>query len=246
MCSHYQAEKRRKQIEKRFGIILPPDWQPPPGGLHIYPSYVAPFIRRPREQDSGDEAVPAFELAEGYFGLLPSWAGDTRYCKNTYNARTETVTTKASYKKAWAKPRHCIVLCHAIYEPDWRPGKPVPTRFTHADEETLGVAGLWWPWKNPKAGAWEESFTMLTVNAANHPQFKHMHRPEDEKRMVVILPEAQYEEWLDAPAERSMDFMNQYPAERLVMTPEPLPPKEPTPKVSRAKKEPPPQEPSLF
>jgi hypothetical protein len=29
-------------------------------------------------------------------------------------------------------------------------GKPVPTRFTRADEETIGVAGLWWPCKNPR------------------------------------------------------------------------------------------------
>jgi putative SOS response-associated peptidase YedK len=233
MCSHYQAEKRRKQIEKHFGIKLPPDWEPPPGGLHIYPSYMAPFIRRPPARESDDEAIPAFELGEGYFGLLPSWAEDTRYCKNTYNARIETVATKASYKGAWAKPRHCIVLCQAIYEPDWRPGTPVPTRFTRADDETLGVAGLWWPWKDPRTNAWKDSFTMLTINAANHPQFMHMHRPEDEKRMAVILPEAQYEEWLDAPPERSMDFMKPYPAEGLTMTPEPPPPKAAKPKPAR-------------
>lgn len=42
---------------------------------------------------------------------------------------------------------------------------------------------------------------------------------------MVSLPEAQYEEWRDAPVERSRDFLNQYPAGRLVMTPDPLPPK---------------------
>jgi hypothetical protein len=41
--------------------------------------------------------------------------------------------------------------------------------------------------------------------------------------MVVILPEAQYEAWLDATPECSMDFMNKYPADRLTMTPEPPP-----------------------
>lgn len=30
MCSHYQAEKRRHLYEKRFGIKLPPEWEPPP------------------------------------------------------------------------------------------------------------------------------------------------------------------------------------------------------------------------
>jgi hypothetical protein len=51
-------------------------------------------------------------------------------------------------------------------------------------------------------------------------------------------------DWLEVRHQRSMDFMNQYPAERLVMTPEPLPPKEPTPKVAQAEKAPP--QPSPF
>lgn len=31
MCSHYQAEKRRHFYEKRFGLKLPSDWEPPRG-----------------------------------------------------------------------------------------------------------------------------------------------------------------------------------------------------------------------
>ena len=72
---------------------------------------------------------------------------------------------------------------------------------------------------------------MLTINADTHPMFKEMHRPDparplhvQDKRMVVILPPAQYEAWLDAPAQRAMEFMNQFPAERLAMVAEPLPP----------------------
>ena len=44
---------------------------------------------------------------------------------------------------------------------------------------------------------------------------RNFHKPGDEKRMVVILPEAAYDDWLNAPVERSMEFMRQYPAERL-------------------------------
>lgn len=251
MCSHYQAEKRRKQIEKHFGITLPPDWEPPPGGLHIYPTQMAPIIRRPPERGSGDEAVPDFELVEARFGLLPGFAKDAKYGLQTYNARTETVRELASFKNAWAKARHCIVPCEAIYEPDWRTGDFIPTRFTAANDETLGVAGLWAPWRNPETDAWELSFTMLTINADHHALFRLMHRPDlkrppeqQDKRMVVILPQAQYGEWLDAPAQRSMDFMNQYPAERLAMTAEPPPPKEPKAKAGRVRKDPP--QPSLF
>ncbi|MDM0012143.1 SOS response-associated peptidase family protein [Variovorax sp. J22P168] len=255
MCSHYQAEKRRKQIERRFGIRLPPDWEPPPGGLHVYPTQLAPFIRRPPERESGDEAVPPFEVVEGRFGLLPGFAKDLKFGLRTYNARVETVDQLASFKHAWARARHCIVPCEAIYEPDWRSGSHVPTRFTAANDDMLGVAGLWAPWKDPATGAWVNSFTMLTINADDHPLFRHMHRPDasraadqQDKRMVVILPEARYEEWLDAPVQQAMSFMNQFPADRLAMVAEPLPPK--PPKAARqAVASPataPPEQPGLF
>jgi len=255
MCSHYQAEKRRKQIEKRFHVTLPLDWEPPPGGLHIYPTQMAPIVRRPPERESGDEAVPDFEVIDAHFGLLPSFAKEVKFGLRTYNARAETVDQLASFRYAWAKARHCIVPCEAIYEPDWRTGSAIPTRFTAANDETLGVAGLWSPWKNPATLEWELSFTMLTINADTHPLFKEMHRPDlkrppeqQDKRMVVILPEARYEEWLDAPVERSRDFLNQFPAERLVMTPEPLPPKAPKPIPEAAPPKQPPgaQQPTLF
>jgi putative SOS response-associated peptidase YedK len=36
------------------------------------------------------------------------------------------------------------------------------------------------------------------------------------------LQEGLYEAWLDAPAANSHDFMRQFPADRLVATPEPM------------------------
>ncbi|WP_347336960.1 hypothetical protein [Burkholderia sp. A1] len=37
---------------------------------------------------------------------------------------------------------------------------------------------------------------MLTVNADDHEVMKHMHRPDDEKRSVVILRPEDHDEWL--------------------------------------------------
>ena len=228
MCSHYQAEKRRQFIEKRYGITLPPGWEPPRGGPHIYPTQLAPIICRPAERDSGDEAVAEFELVEAHFGLLPSFAKDIKYGLRTYNARSETVATLPSFKSTWAKALHCIVPCKAIYEPDWRSGVHVPTRFTAADGGTLAVAGIWQPWKSPE-GQWIHSFAMLTINADDHRLMREYHRSDpkrspdhQDKRMVVILPDDAIEAWLDAPVDRSMDFMRQFPAEQMMATPEPV------------------------
>ena len=45
---------------------------------------------------------------------------------------------------------------------------------------------------------------------------------QQDKRMAVILPDDAIKAWLDAPVDRSMEFMRQFPAERLMATPEPV------------------------
>ena len=57
MCSHYQALKERERYRRVFHVDPPDDW----GKLDVWPGYAATFIRRPREADSGDDAVPERE-----------------------------------------------------------------------------------------------------------------------------------------------------------------------------------------
>ena len=47
----------------------------------------------------------------------------------------------------------------------------------------------------------------------------HLEKPEDEKRMVVILVERDYDDWLKVPAVDSRDFLRQFPADNLVAQP---------------------------
>ncbi len=155
-------------------------------------------------------------MLQGTFGLIPGWSKDTKIARRTYNARSETVAEKPSFRSAWKSVQHCIIPAAAIYEPDWRSGKAIPTRIERSDGEPMGVAGLWEHWKNPE-GKTVYSYTMLTVNADDHEFMRNYHRPEDEKRMVVILPKGLYKDWLAANASDSMEFMRRYPADRLVV-----------------------------
>ena len=81
----------------------------------------------------------------------------------------------------------------------------------------MGIAGLWEQWRNPGTAETVHSFTMLTLNADDHPFMRHYHKPQDEKRMLVILPRGSYGDWLNAGAGDSMAFMRQYPADRLAV-----------------------------
>ena len=213
MCSHYQALKDQARLQKRFHVQMPLT----AGVYDVWPTYQALFIRRPREADAGDEAVPEREALAGQFGLMPHWAKDEKFGRRTYNARSETAATLPSFRDAWRKGQHCIIPADAIFEPDWRSGKAVPTRIARDDGEPMGIAGLWSWWKS-SAGVEVFSFAMLTINADEHSLMRNFHKPTDEKRMVVILSEDSYDDWLRAPVAKSMDFMRAYPAERLVAT----------------------------
>lgn len=220
MCSHYQAIKNAERLRKYFAS------HPPTAELpgDTFPKFQGLFVRRPIEWDAGDDAVPEREAALGRWGLIPSIvkpAGLARAKElRTFNARSETVARSYTFENAWRRGQRCIVPAEAIYEPDWRTGKHVPTRFTRTDGAPLGLAGLWDRYRSP-SGEMVETFTMLTINADAHPLFKHYHRPGKEKRMVVILPEVAYGDWLAAGFDESHNFLVGYPAEKL--TAEPVP-----------------------
>jgi len=211
MCAHYDPQTDPARLRTYFGV------EDLPVGLKssLWPGYHGPFVRKHEFADVGDDAVPLRELLVGSFGLIPHWSKDATIARRTYNARSETVHEKPSYRDAWRQARHCIIPAEAIYEPDWRSGKAVATRISRADGKPMGIAGLWSAWKNPK-GELIHSYTMLTINADDHPVMRQFHKPEDEKRTVVILNEGDYDSWLQAPAPDSRDFLRQFPASNLV------------------------------
>jgi putative SOS response-associated peptidase YedK len=227
MCSHYQTLKDAELLLKKFGVREKPEAI---GKYDMWPRYEGVFVRRPVEHDAGDEAVPEREAVVGRWGLISSMTKreglEDAGKLSTFNARDDRVKSAFTFRGAWHRAQHCIIPADAIFEPDWRPvddglsKKSVATRFARAEGEPMGIAGLWDRWHDA-AGQLQESYTMLTINADEHPLFKHYHQSGKEKRMVVILPEGAYGEWLTAPAEESWDFLVPYPAERLIATPMP-------------------------
>lgn len=214
MCSHYQAIKERERYLRHFGVEPPQKMCK----TDLWPGYLGTFIRRHPLAKVGDDAASPREALAGLFGLVPRWAADATITRHTYNARSESVASKPSFRDAWRRAQHCIIPAEAFYEPDWRTGKPIPTRIARADAAPMGIAGLWSVWKSAK-GEELHSYTMLTVNADEHPLMHLFHKPTDEKRMLVILPEEHYDSWLNARPEHSHSFLRLYPAQSLQVTP---------------------------
>ena len=140
---------------------------------------------------------------------MPHWAEvKKKFGLRTYNARSETVHEKPSYRKAWSERRFGLVIIESFYEPSWETGKAVRWRIKRADTQPVAVASIWERFIDKETGEIIFSFSMLTVNANGHPVMKHFHKPEDEKRSVVVLNEHEYLPWLNADTNQARSMLN--------------------------------------
>ena len=205
MCSNYTPPKS-DAVRRHFGVQnVPEDYKP-----ETYPGYLAPIVR------IADDGSGELECVNACFGMVPQWA-ELTLARHTYNARTETVASKPSFRHAFAKHQWCIIPVESFFEPSYESGRAVRWKIARDDGALLGIAGLW-EWR--PTGCQDDlpllSFTMLTINADNHPLMQRFHRPDDEKRMPVLLHPPQYSAWLQSTKEQFPDFLRAYPAQHLI------------------------------
>jgi putative SOS response-associated peptidase YedK len=231
MCANY-TPSARDQLLEHFRIEPPPEDY----AAEAFPGSSAPIIRLP------DAASPPGEMeaVNACFGMLPYWA-DMKLARSTYNARSETVASKPSFRQAWRLGQFCVIPVASFYEPNYESGKAVRWKIALADGRPMGLAGIWESRAGGPGAAPLLSFSMLTINADGDPMMDRFYKPGDEKRSVVILTPDDYESWLHAPLEQAPGFLQRYPAELLSAAPAPLHRAAP-----RAVREDRPAEPSLF
>lgn len=209
MCANYIPTSHSRLAQ--YFEVLPPDNEMK---AEVYPADLAPIIRFDPDLEDVVECVPAC------FGIVPAWA-DLKLAKHTYNARSETVSSKPSFRHAYQKRQFAIIPADAIYEPSYETGKAVRWKISHADGQPLGVAGIWEYRSKGLNNQPLISFSMLTINADDHPLMRRFHKPEDEKRMVVILEPNEYVSWLHAPIEHFNSFLRAFPSDKLIAEPAP-------------------------
>ena len=213
MCTNYVPSTRQQVAAHRLGVLELPheDWPD-----EIYPGYQAPILLR----GAGDSVV--CRLAR--FGLVPRWCKDAQQAQDigrkTYNARSETASDKPSYRGPWYARQWALAPMQCFFEPCWEDaahngGRAVRWQIGLADQQPFAVAGLWERWVQPHDGVVLESFTLLTVNADGHALMGRMHKPGEEKRMPVLVAEADCRAWLDATPQSAERWMQAWPADTL-------------------------------
>ena len=115
------------------------------------------------------------QAREMRWGLLPSWARDSKIGASMINARLETVAEKPAFRSAW-KARRCLVPASGYYEWHLEAGIKQPYLIHDPDSPVLMFAGLWENWKTPE-GDWLQSFTIITRGATDPMQQLHDRTP---------------------------------------------------------------------
>lgn len=143
---------------------------------------------------------------------------------DTMNARSETVGQLRSFSGAWKRSQLCLVPMTTFYEPCYESGKAVRWGIGMADQSMFAVAGLWREWEGDSG--LEHSFTQLTINADEHPLMRRFHKPDDEKRALVIVSQDAWDDWLSCTdPEYAREFLGQYPADKMTSWEAPVPPR---------------------
>ena len=200
MCSNYRPVTRLDRLLTFFGVEREKNT---PVAEETWPLGFSPFIRL-HEDGSGNKVID-----DGMFGLLPHFAKELAYGRKTYNARTETVDKLPSFRESWAKGWRCIIPVESVYEQSYETGTAVRWRVQRPNGIPMALAGVYRPWRGPD-GKYLWTFAMLTVNADGHTVYARFHKPEDEKRMIVILGEEDYDRWLTCSVEEAKSFFKQW------------------------------------
>ena len=181
MCHHYRGSRNPPpHLANEFSIrsnlyqLMLPD-------EGFYPLAQAPIVRL--------DAQGEREMVAAQWGLLPAWwKPSDRTPKRTtaqrkcFNARSEDVDVKPSFREAFKK-RRCLVVADEFFERGHY--------FHLSGHRPFAFAGLWERWRGGE-GEVVDSFTLLTTKAND------LVRSVGQLRMPVLFTdESQYGEWLD-------------------------------------------------
>jgi putative SOS response-associated peptidase YedK len=201
MCGRYALFADQEKIEETFGIQS-----------EDFSIYTSNYNAAPGTD------LPVVLVGKGNirkigrlrWGLIPSWAEDRSIGNTMINARCETLTEKASFKKPFQRHR-CLIPASGFYEWQQLGKAKIPYFARSLDQEVIGFAGLFEKWEHGDEHIY--SFTIITTPA--NSLLKPLH-----ERMPAILRPEQYEMWLDplfSKVEQLTPMLVPYPIEKMAV-----------------------------
>lgn len=181
MCGRYALELALEHPQYLAGVEL----AQPITNYNVAPTHTVPILVD-RALPTETLAEPAYtrEIHAARWGLLPTWADDPAHASRAFNARSETIFTKPTFRDA-AISGHCAIPVTGYYE--WKTqttaaGKTAktPHLIRRADRRPIYLAGLYSWWKipahhaeslNSRAGDWLLTCSIITMDSPGNGEY---------------------------------------------------------------------------
>ena len=139
--------------------------------------------------------------------LVPLWAGDCVPKYSTANARSETMTQKASFRNSWRKSQRCLIPASGFYEWQKLPDQPrkQPWHIYHTEQSVMSFAGLWEKGTNTEGESFV-SCAIITTQA--NEMMSEIHNTNH--RMPVIIDPQFRELWLTGESQEAYSLAATY------------------------------------
>ena len=144
-----------------------------------------------------------------YWGLVPSWAKDISISRKMFNARSETLLEKTSYRTSCLR-RRCLIPASGFYEWKNTNGKKIPYYFSVKNQNAFTFAGLCEYWMDASGN---ELYSATIITCPANPLIQSYH-----DRMPVILNQENRWKWMEdrSTAELS-SFLRPYESDQMVV-----------------------------
>jgi len=200
MCGRFTLHTPPEELREHFGVDAVPDIG---ASYNIAPSQSVPAVRVADRQR---------EMVLLRWGLIPSWAKETRGGYRMINARAETVVDKPAYRAAFRR-RRCLIPADGFYEWQQTNAGKQPWYFRMKRRGVFAFAGMWEHWEGKDEVI--ESCSIIVTGANDTVRPVH-------DRMPVIIEPADYEHWLDPhiqQADSLKPLLRPYPPDNMTACP---------------------------
>ena len=128
-------------------------------------------------------------IDEMKWGLIPNWASDIKIGKKMFNARSETLEEKPSFKSLLNKKR-CVIFSTSFFELKRLENKK-NEKYSIGTGKIETFAGLWDKWLNKETGEIINSTTIITTEP--NEKIAEIHN-----RMPVFINNEDILKWIDS------------------------------------------------
>jgi putative SOS response-associated peptidase YedK len=207
MCYFVEQNIQRKELEKRFGVIMPEDPRYTPG--YFYSAFSRPFLPVITLDKPGE--IQVFQ-----WGLIPFWVRDKdtaeKIRNGNYNAKSETAWEKPSFRSS-IKSKRCLILTHGFFEYHTSGQLKIPHYIKLKNNQVFALAGLFDRWIDPATGEILDTFSILTTTA--NPMMEKIHNLK--KRMPVILSKENEMGWIGESLSKTATdlYLKPFPEEQM-------------------------------